>query len=302
MLLSDYTLNMLTLAALTISIGRVVDDSIVVIENITRHLTYGKTRMRAVADGVREVAGAITAATLATVVVFLPVAVVSGWAGELLRPFALTVAIAMLASLVVALTIVPVLAYWFLRAPQAPPPLHPGAELGAGSQAHRPGGGRWDPGRHRRDVPADEDQHPRRHRPEHGRLYPDAARGHHLGGVLREGRRRRGRPDGHRWRGRRPDHHRRLLLRLRGSLQRGHLPDHDRLRRRPGGVGRADALHLGVAARARRDRGLLRRRSPGLLDRGHPGHRPHPGRPGRRRREPRGRAGSDARLHRRRHL
>src|SRR5690625_2793829 len=66
MLLSDYTLNMLTLAALTISIGRVVDDSIVVIENITRHLTYGKTRMRAVADGVREVAGAITAATLAT--------------------------------------------------------------------------------------------------------------------------------------------------------------------------------------------------------------------------------------------
>src|SRR5699024_8780391 len=47
----------------------------------------------------------------------------------------------------------------------------------AGSQAHHPGGGRGDPGRHRRDVPADEDQHPRRHRPEHGRLYPDAARG-----------------------------------------------------------------------------------------------------------------------------
>ena len=128
MLLSDYTLNMLTLVALTISIGRVVDDSIVVIENITRHLTYGKTRMRAVADGVREVAGAITAATLATVVVFLPVAVVSGWAGELLRPFALTVAIAMLASLVVALTIVPVLAYWFLRAPQAARDLDPDDE------------------------------------------------------------------------------------------------------------------------------------------------------------------------------
>src|SRR5690625_7187340 len=51
--------------------------------------------------------------------VFLPVAVVSGWAGELLRPFARTVAIAMLASLVVALTIVPVMAYWFMRAPQA---------------------------------------------------------------------------------------------------------------------------------------------------------------------------------------
>ena len=119
MLLADYTLNMLTLAALTISIGRVVDDSIVVIENITRHLTYGKTRMRAIVDAVREVAGAITSSTLATVIVFLPIAVISGWAGELLRPFSLTVAIAMLSSLVVSLTIVPVLAYWFLRAPKS---------------------------------------------------------------------------------------------------------------------------------------------------------------------------------------
>lgn len=128
MLLADYTLNMLTLAALTISIGRVVDDSIVVIENIMRHLTYGKTRMRAIVDAVGEVAGAITSATLATVIVFLPVAVVSGWAGELLRPFSLTVAIAMLASLVVSLTIVPVLAYWFLRAPKAARDLDPDDE------------------------------------------------------------------------------------------------------------------------------------------------------------------------------
>lgn len=119
MLVSGYTLNMLTLAALTISIGRVVDDSIVVIENITRHLTYGKTRMRAITDAVREVAGAVTSSTLATVIVFLPIAVVSGMAGELFRPFALTVAIAMLSSLLVALTIVPVLAYWFLRPPKA---------------------------------------------------------------------------------------------------------------------------------------------------------------------------------------
>lgn len=118
MLVTGYTLNMLTLAALTISIGRVVDDSIVVIENIMRHLAYGKTRMRAILDAVGEVAGAITASTLATVVVFLPIAVVSGMAGELFRPFALTVAIAMLSSLLVALTIVPVLAYWFLRAPK----------------------------------------------------------------------------------------------------------------------------------------------------------------------------------------
>ncbi|MFC0674761.1 efflux RND transporter permease subunit [Brachybacterium hainanense] len=119
MLVTGYTLNMLTLAALTISIGRVVDDSIVVIENITRHLAYGKTRMRAILDAVGEVAGAITASTLATVVVFLPIAVVGGMAGELFRPFALTVGIAMMSSLLVALTIVPVLAYWFLRAPRS---------------------------------------------------------------------------------------------------------------------------------------------------------------------------------------
>ena len=118
MYVTGYTLNMLTLAALTISIGRVVDDSIVVIENITRHLAYGKTKRRAILDGVSEVAGAITASTLATVVVFLPIAVVAGMAGELFRPFALTVGIAMLSSLLVALTIVPVLAYWFLKVPK----------------------------------------------------------------------------------------------------------------------------------------------------------------------------------------
>ncbi|GAA4521305.1 efflux RND transporter permease subunit [Brachybacterium paraconglomeratum] len=125
MYVTGYTLNMLTLAALTISIGRVVDDSIVVIENITRHLAYGKTKRRAILDGVKEVAGAITASTLATVVVFLPIAVVAGMAGELFRPFALTVGIAMLSSLLVALTIVPVLAYWFLKVPKGHEDLDP---------------------------------------------------------------------------------------------------------------------------------------------------------------------------------
>ena len=116
-----YTLNMLTLGALTISIGRVVDDSIVVIENIKRHLSYGESKKQAILLAVREVAGAITAATLTTVAVFLPVALVGGMAGELFRPFAITMTIALLASLIVALTIVPVLAYWFL-------PHRPGTE------------------------------------------------------------------------------------------------------------------------------------------------------------------------------
>ena len=128
-----YSLNMLTLGALTISIGRVVDDAIVVIENIRRHLandTAGATtgaagdgverdgtvvsRRNSIVHAVKEVAGAITASTLTTVAVFAPIAFVSGLAGELFRPFALTVTIALLASLVVSLTIVPVLAYWFI--------------------------------------------------------------------------------------------------------------------------------------------------------------------------------------------
>ncbi|WP_432561674.1 efflux RND transporter permease subunit [Kineococcus sp. SYSU DK003] len=118
MRITGYTLNILTLAALTIAIGRVVDDSIVVIENIARHLSYGEERRKAVQTAVREVAGAITSSTLATVAVFAPIGFVSGFVGELFRPFALTVAIAMLASLFVALTIIPVLAFWFLRSPR----------------------------------------------------------------------------------------------------------------------------------------------------------------------------------------
>ncbi|MDO5628489.1 MAG: efflux RND transporter permease subunit [Mobilicoccus sp.] len=110
------TLNILTLGALTISVGRVVDDSIVVIENIKRHLDLGETKTVAIPTAVKEVAAAITASTAATIAVFLPIGVVGGQAGELFRPFALTVALAMGTSLLVALTIIPVLGYWFIRA------------------------------------------------------------------------------------------------------------------------------------------------------------------------------------------
>lgn len=115
---TGYSLNILTLGALTISIGRVVDDAIVVIENIKRHLSYGEEKTAAILTAVREVGGAIAASTVSTVAVFLPIALVGGMVGELFRPFAVTVAIAMLASLLVALTIVPVLAYWFVRSPR----------------------------------------------------------------------------------------------------------------------------------------------------------------------------------------
>ncbi|WP_108494006.1 efflux RND transporter permease subunit [Promicromonospora sp. AC04] len=117
--LTGYTLNILTLAAMTISIGRIVDDSIVVIENIKRHLSYGEERVHAIVTAVREVGAAITASTVCTVAVFAPIALVGGMAGELFQPFAVTVAIAMGASLVVALVVVPVLAYWFIKVPMS---------------------------------------------------------------------------------------------------------------------------------------------------------------------------------------
>ncbi|MEV0353231.1 efflux RND transporter permease subunit [Nonomuraea sp. NPDC050680] len=114
----DYSLNMLTLGALTIAIGRVVDDSIVVLENIKRHLSYGEPKQQAIENGVREVAGAVTASTLTTVAVFLPIAFVGGFVGELFGPFSITVTVALLASLLVSLTVVPVLSYWFLKPPK----------------------------------------------------------------------------------------------------------------------------------------------------------------------------------------
>ncbi|MER5630866.1 efflux RND transporter permease subunit [Streptomyces nitrosporeus] len=114
----DLSLNMLTLGALTIAIGRVVDDSIVVLENIKRHLGYGEERESAIITAVKEVAGAITASTLTTVAVFLPIGLVGGMVGQLFGSFSLTVTAALLASLLVSLTVVPVLSYWFLRAPE----------------------------------------------------------------------------------------------------------------------------------------------------------------------------------------
>ncbi|NUO59164.1 MAG: efflux RND transporter permease subunit [Hamadaea sp.] len=111
----DYSLNILTLGALTIAIGRVVDDSIVVLENIKRHLAYGEDKQHAVLGAVKEVAGAVTASTLTTVAVFSPIALVGGLVGQLFSSFAITVTVALLASLAVSLTIIPVLAYWFLK-------------------------------------------------------------------------------------------------------------------------------------------------------------------------------------------
>ena len=108
------SLNMLTLGGLTIAIGRVIDDSIVVIENTHRHLQEGDDIHTAAFTATREVSRAITASTLTTVAVFLPLGFVHGIASEFFRPFALTVTFALLASLLVALTVVPVVCTFVL--------------------------------------------------------------------------------------------------------------------------------------------------------------------------------------------
>ena len=110
----DMSLNILTLGGLTIAIGRVIDDSIVVLENAFRHLQEGDDVMEAAYKGAREVSSAVTASTLTTVAVFLPLGFVQGIAAVFFRPFALTVTFALLASLLVSLTVVPVGVSWLL--------------------------------------------------------------------------------------------------------------------------------------------------------------------------------------------
>ncbi len=131
-----YTLNILTLAALTVAIGRVVDDSIVVIENIKRHQSYGESGSASIINAVREVAGAVTSSTLTTVAVFLPIGLVGGQAGEIFRPFAVAVVVALMASLLVSLTVIPVFASWFMRPKAKPQPAagEDGAGAGAASE------------------------------------------------------------------------------------------------------------------------------------------------------------------------
>lgn len=119
MQLSGITMNIMTLGGLAVAVGRVVDDSIVVLENIYRHRAMGESRMTAVLRGPAEVAGAITWSTLTTVAVFLPLGFAGGLISQFFLPFALTVSFALLASLVVALTVIPVLAFFLVGTPGA---------------------------------------------------------------------------------------------------------------------------------------------------------------------------------------
>jgi len=103
----NLSINTLTLAGMLMGIGRVVDDSIVVLENIFRHLEMGKTPMQAALDGANEVGLAVTASTLTAICVYFPLLTMADIAGEYLRPLAMVVVFIMISSLFVAVTFVP---------------------------------------------------------------------------------------------------------------------------------------------------------------------------------------------------
>ena len=111
----DMSLNFMTLGGLAIAVGRVVDDAIVVLENVYRHIQAGRERWRAALDATVEVGPAIFASTLTTIVVFIPLGFIEGLVGAFFLPFAITISFALAASLVVALTAVPVLGAYLLR-------------------------------------------------------------------------------------------------------------------------------------------------------------------------------------------
>lgn len=102
-----YTLNLMSLLGLSLVVGILVDDAIVVIENIHRHMQMGKSKIRAAYDGAAEIGFTVTAITLVIVVVFLPIALSSGLVSDILRQFCVTVIFATLISLLVSFTVVP---------------------------------------------------------------------------------------------------------------------------------------------------------------------------------------------------
>src|SRR6185295_12973858 len=108
-----FTLNFMTLLGLSLAIGVLIDDAIVVRENIVRHMERGEDRMTAARNGTAEIGLAVTATTFSIIAVFIPVAFMGGGAGEWFRPFAVTVTSSVLVSLYISFTLDPMLsAYW----------------------------------------------------------------------------------------------------------------------------------------------------------------------------------------------
>lgn len=117
MYLLDYSLDNLSLMALTLSVGFVVDDAIVMLENIVRHMEMGKPPMRAAYDGSKEISFTIISMTISLVAVFIPVLFMGGIVGRLLHEFAVTISVAILVSGLVAVSLTPMLCSRFLKPP-----------------------------------------------------------------------------------------------------------------------------------------------------------------------------------------
>lgn len=111
---ADFSLNIISMASLVIGVGMMVDNSIVVLESCFRSRAMGKTLFEAALDGTKTVTASIVASTITTIVVYLPLAMISGMSGQLFRPLGFIIVFAMLASLLAAMTIVP-LAYYYYR-------------------------------------------------------------------------------------------------------------------------------------------------------------------------------------------
>ncbi|MFT2009935.1 efflux RND transporter permease subunit [Pontibacter sp. 13R65] len=115
MYLLGYSLNLMSLLALSLVVGILVDDAIVVIENIHRHMEMGKKPAQAAYDGIREIMATVTSITLVIVVVFIPIALSTGLVSDILRQFAVVVAVSTMISLFVAFTLIPLLASRFSK-------------------------------------------------------------------------------------------------------------------------------------------------------------------------------------------
>ncbi|WP_215225247.1 efflux RND transporter permease subunit [Echinicola shivajiensis] len=115
MYMAGFTLNLMSLLALSLVVGILVDDAIVVIENIYRHMEKGKTAIQASYDGIREIGGTVTSITLVIVVVFVPLSLTGGLISGILTQFSITVAVATLMSLLVAFTLIPLLTSRFTK-------------------------------------------------------------------------------------------------------------------------------------------------------------------------------------------
>ncbi len=110
----DLTMNMMSLGGVALGVGMIVDNSIVVLENINRFYVEGHDRMSACLDGTKEVTSSVIASTLTTEAVFVPLGMVEGIAGDMFRDFSLTIASLIFASLVISLTLVPLMCYFTL--------------------------------------------------------------------------------------------------------------------------------------------------------------------------------------------